>query len=71
MTRRVEDRFAGLPDGFSRADLILACMPLLFLAGYGAGALAFDGRPAATAIAAAACAPLMLEGLFVNPPEGG
>jgi len=28
------ERAVGLPDRLSRADLILACMPLLFAAGY-------------------------------------
>jgi len=62
------ERAVGLPDRLSRADLILACMPLLFAAGYILGAAAFDARPAATAIAAiAGCLP-MIDGLFRNPP---
>jgi len=62
------ERAVGLPDRLSRADLILACMPLLFAAGYILGAAAFDAWPAATAIAAiAGCLP-MIDGLFRNPP---
>ncbi|GAA0526256.1 hypothetical protein SAMN04488066_102124 [Halorubrum aquaticum] len=71
MTRTLEERPTAFSEGLSRADLILVCMPLLFLGGYGVGALAFEGWPAATATASTACVPLMLEGLFVNPPEDG
>ena len=65
----VEDRVAGLPERLSRADLILACMPLLFAGGYAVGTAAFDAWPAATAVAAlAGCLP-MVDGLFRNPPR--
>ena len=58
-----------LPDRLSRADLILACMPLLFVGGYALGTAAFDAWSAATAVAAVAgCLP-MVEGLFRNPPR--
>ncbi|WP_144922592.1 hypothetical protein [Halorubrum salsamenti] len=71
MTRTAEDRGVDLPEGLSRADLILACMPLLFAAGYALGAAAFDAWPAATAVAAVAgCLP-MVDGLFWNPPQVG
>jgi hypothetical protein len=71
MTRTTGERSATFLDRCSRADLILLCMPLLFLGGYGVGALAFNTWAGATAIAATACVPVMLEGLFVNPPEDG
>ncbi|MFC5135200.1 MULTISPECIES: hypothetical protein [Haloferacaceae] len=71
MTRTVEERFGEFFERVSRADLILLCMPLLFLGGYGAGTLAFDARSVAVAIASIACAPLMFDGLFVNPPSDG
>ena len=59
---------AELPERLSRADLILACMPLLFAAGYAVGTAAFDAWSAATAVAAlAGCLP-MVDGLFRNPP---
>jgi hypothetical protein len=59
------------PTTLSRADLVLVCMPLLFLGGYAVGALTFDTWTGATASASVACVPLLLEGLFVNPPTDG
>ncbi|WP_435097005.1 hypothetical protein [Halorubrum sp. N11] len=71
MTRTVEIPAVDLPKQLSRADLILACMPLLFAAGYAFGAAAFDAWPAAVAVAAiAGCLP-MVDGLFWNPPQVG
>ncbi|WP_123619345.1 hypothetical protein [Halorubrum sp. CSM-61] len=64
-----ESSAVGLPERFSRADLILACMPLLFAGGYAVGAAAFGAWPAALALAAiAGCLP-MVDGLFWNPPR--
>ena len=68
MSRMSGNPVAELPERLSRADLILACMPLLFAAGYAVGTAAFDAWPAATAVAAlAGCLP-MVDGLFRNPP---
>jgi hypothetical protein len=65
------ERVVGLPERLSRADLILACMPLLFAVGYVIGVALFDAWPAATAVAAiAGCLP-MVDGLFRNPPCTG
>lgn len=69
MTRTAENPAVELPVRLSRADLILACMPLLFAGGYAVGTAAFDAWPAATAVAAVAgCLP-MVDGLFRNPPQ--
>jgi hypothetical protein len=58
-----------LPDRATRADAILAGMPLLFAGGYGVGAAVFGGWVAATANASLACAVLMLDAIVRNPPR--
>ena len=69
MTRTPED-VAGVPERISRADLILACIPICFVGGYGIGALLFGTWSAATASGSVACWPPMAEGLFRHPPRG-
>ncbi len=61
------DAAAG-PDTLSRADLVLCCLPLLFCAGYLAGAVAFGTRVAAVAVAAAACWPVVADACLLHPP---
>ena len=63
-----EERSVGLPARISRADLILTCMPLLFVGGYGAGVSLFDSWSAAAVSASIVCCLLMVDGLFRNPP---
>lgn len=58
-----------LPERVDRADAILAGMPLLFVGGYGAAAAVVEGWVVPVAIAALACALLMLDGLVRNPPR--
>jgi hypothetical protein len=58
-----------LPERMTRADAVLAGMPLLFAGGYGVGAAVFGGWVAATANASLACALLMLDALVRNPPR--
>jgi hypothetical protein len=58
-----------LPDGVTRADAILAGMPLLFVGCYVVAAAAVRGWAVPTATAAVACALLMFEGLVRNPPS--
>jgi hypothetical protein len=59
------------PEAVSRADLILACMPLLFAGGYALGVAAFGAWTTATGLAALAGSLPMVDGLFRNPPGGG
>ncbi|GAB3412032.1 hypothetical protein GCM10027435_04370 [Haloparvum alkalitolerans] len=55
-------------DTLSRADLVLCCLPLLFAAGYLAGAAAFGTRVAAVAVGAAACWPVVADACLLHPP---
>jgi len=59
-----------LPDDVTRADAILAGMPLLFVGAYGVAATAVGGWAVPTASAALSCALLMFEGIVRNPPGG-
>ena len=58
-----------VPEGVSRADAVLAGMPVLFAGGYGAAAAMVEGWVVPTAAAALACALLMLDALVRNPPD--
>ena len=58
--------FAGL----SRADLILVSVPLLFTGVFAIGTLLFDSLVLAVGAGAAACCPLIGDGLFWHPPVG-
>ena len=46
-------------------------MPVLFVGGYGVGAVAFDAWSAAVASASLACLLPMADGLVRNPPCDG
>ena len=56
--------FAGL----SRADLILVSVPLLFTVVFAIGTLLFDSLALAVGAGAAACCPVIGDGLFWHPP---
>jgi hypothetical protein len=65
-----DERSFGSSGRISRADLTLGGMPLSFVGGYGVGATAFDTGLAAVTTASIACALLLIDGLFRNPPRG-
>jgi hypothetical protein len=71
VSRPTGDRAGGLAERVSRADLILGCMPVLFVGGYGVGAVAFDAWSAAIASASVVCLLPMADGLVRNPPCDG
>jgi len=66
MARR--DHLPGALPNLSRADLILAALPLLFLGIYGIGTWAFDAG-VAIAVASLGCGLLVADGLFWHSPD--
>ena len=58
------------PDGIERADFILLAIPLAFCAAYAAASLLARGYALPVAGGSLAAGALMIDGLFVNPPNG-
>jgi hypothetical protein len=61
-------RVTGWLDGFTRADVILTALPLLFVAGYALGVQLFDRHAFAVGVGAAACCAAIGDGIFWHPP---
>ena len=55
--------------GIDRADLILLAIPLVFCAVYGVASLVAGGHELPVAGASLAAGGVVLDGLFLNPPD--
>ena len=55
--------------GLERADLILLAIPLAFCAAYGAASLVARGYTLPVAGGSLAAGALVVDGLFLNPPD--
>ena len=56
--------------GIERADLILLAIPLAFCAAYAAASLVVRGYALPVAGGSLAAGGLVVDGLFLNPPDG-
>lgn len=66
MTR--DARVFEFPSRLSRADCILALLPLLFVSISVIGFWVFGTKTRVLGVAAIVCSVLLVDGIFVNPP---
>lgn len=64
------DPLPTAPWSFSRADYILFSLPTLFAGVYGASYWLVQTGTHALAVAALVCCLIVIDGLFVHPPDG-